>query len=216
MNCTLRIVKGCIEHKYIKNTKRNSVSPRSPLKTWVFVIPRKVIILTVNTAWWHLHTLEKWSNSCCFSTCRWFPWVFFLHLCCTVCRSACWFCWTLTFLCWELGRSCCTQFQSNLIWKGQKGRYDTGPRVYDHSGDVHWLILRWNSLSKVRKERKLHDATEIQGIGKVISSSDSESRTLGLQSPLSFPDIGQMPLPIGTCLMDGWFRGFVCCFVLKC
>lgn len=108
---------------------------------------------------------------------------------------------------WALQRSYRTQFQGNLTGKGQKQSYKIGPQVYDHSRDVHWLILGWNSLSKVRKWRKLQDATEIQGFGKVISSSSSESHSSGLQNPLSFPDIGQMPLSVGICLMDGWFGG---------
>lgn len=113
---------------------------------------------------------------------------------------------------WALQRSYNTQFQANLTGKGQRESYKIGLQVYDHSGDIHWLIQRWNSLSKV-KGRKLQDATETSGIGKVTSSSNSESHGSGLQSPLSFPDIEQMPLPIETCLTAGWFRFFVWVFL---
>lgn len=109
---------------------------------------------------------------------------------------------------WASWRSCHAEFRDNLTGKGQKQGYEGGPDVYNHSGDIQWLILRWNSLSKVRKWRKLQDVAEIQCFGKVISSSDSKSHCSGLQRPLSFIHIGQMSLSVGTHLMDGWFLDF--------
>lgn len=110
---------------------------------------------------------------------------------------------------WALWRSYSTEFQWNLRGKGQKGGYETGPHIFDHR-DVPWLNLRGNKLSKVREGRKLQDARDIQGFGKVISSSNSESHSLVLQSPLPFPDVEQMPLLIGTCLMNGCFMFLGC------
>lgn len=111
---------------------------------------------------------------------------------------------------WASWRSYSTEFQWNLAGKVQKGSYEISPHVCDHRGDVPWLILRGNSLSKVREGRKLQDATEIQGFGKVISSSDSESHSLVLQSPLPFPDVGQTPLLIRTCLINSCLMFLVC------
>lgn len=74
---------------------------------------------------------------------------------------------------WALWRSYSAEFQWNLRGKGQKRSYETGPHIFDHTGDVPWLILRGNSFSKIIERRKLQDATETQGFGKVISSRHS-------------------------------------------
>lgn len=108
---------------------------------------------------------------------------------------------------WALWRSYnSTEFQWNSTGKGQKRSYEIGLHILDHRGDVPWLNLRRNSLSKVREGRKLQEETNIPGFGKVISSSDWESHSLALQNPLPFPDPGQMPLLIGTCLMNGCLK----------